>query len=149
MPMSWCISHPIRLVIAVAKGEFDPQDMVEFVLRVDAANARPYRKMIDVTGVTTRFSADRIRRFAQVIRQREEESEVGPIGVVAGSPDAHRQAILFAKQAQHHRPIKVFHEQHDARKWLDALRGQARPRPISDAHTVRLNAMEMRSASPR
>ena len=149
MPLSWCISHPIRLVIAVAKGEFDPQDMAEFVLRVDAANARPYRKMIDVTGVTTRFSADRIRRFARIIRQREEDSDVGPIGVVAGSPDAHRQAILFAKQAQRHRPIKVFHEQHDARKWLDALVGQDRPQPIGAAHTVRLNAMEMRSALPR
>jgi hypothetical protein len=86
--------------------------------------------MIDVTGVTTRFSADRIRRFARVIRQREEESQVGPIGVVAGSLDAHRQAILFAKQAQRHRPIKVFHEQHDARKWLDALVGEDQSRPI-------------------
>jgi hypothetical protein len=149
MPLSWCISHPIRLVIAVAKGEFDPQDMVEFVLRVDAANARPYRKMIDVTGVTTRFSADRIRRFAWLIRQREEESEVGPIGVVAGSPDAHRQAILFAKQAQWQRPIKVFHEQHDARKWLDTLRGHNQPQPVAATHTVRLKAMEMRSALPR
>jgi len=149
MPLSWCISHPIRLVIAVAKGEFDPQDIVEFVLRVDAAHARPYRKMIDVTGVTTRFSADSIRCFASAIRQREEVSEVGPIGVVACSPDAHRQAILFAKQAQWHRPIKVFHEQHDARKWLDAFGRQDRPRPIGATHTVRLNAMEMRSALPR
>jgi len=149
MPLSWCISHPIRLVIAVAKGEFDAQDMMEFVRRVDAANARPYRKMIDVTGVTARFSADRIRRFARAIRQREEESDVGPIAVVAGSPDAHRQAMLFARQAQRHRPIKVFREQHDARKWLDAVGGHDRPRPIGAAHTVRLNAMEMRSALPR
>ena len=147
MPLSWSISHPIRLVIAVAKGEFDPQDMVEFVLRVDAANARPYRKMIDVTGVTTRFSADSIRRFARVIRQREEESEVGPIGVVAGSPNVHRQAVLFAKQAPRYRPIRVFHEQHDARKWLDAIGGEAEPSRSS--YTVRLNAMEMRTALPR
>ena len=136
-------------MIAVAKGELEPQDMMEFVLRIDASNARPYRKMIDVTGVTAKFSADKIRRFARLILQREDESEVGPIGVVAGSPDAHRQAILFATQAQRHRPIKVFHEQHDARKWLDALVGQERPRPIGAAHTVRLKAMEMRSALPR
>jgi len=41
--------------------------------------------------------------------------------VVAGSPEAHRQAILFAKQAQRHRPIKVFHKQHDARRWLNSF----------------------------
>ncbi len=149
MSLSWCISHPSRLVIAVAKGELDPQDMMEFLVRIDAANARPYRKMIDVTGVTDLFSADKIRSFARLIRQREDESEVGPIGVVAGSPDAHRQAVLFAKQAQRFRPIKVFHEQHDARKWLDTIGAEARSRSGGSAYTVRLNAIEMRSALPR
>jgi hypothetical protein len=145
--MSWCISHPNRLVIALAKGELEPQDMMEFVSRIDAANARPYRKMVDVTGVTALFSAEKIRRFAELIRRREDESEVGPIGVVAGSPDVHRQAVLFARQAQRYRPIRVFHEQHDARKWLDAIAVEAKP--SASAYTVRLNAMEMRTAVPR
>jgi len=149
MPLSWSISHPNRLVIAVAKGDLEPKDMMDFVLSVDGASARSYRKMIDVTGVTARFSADKIRRFAHLIRRREDESEVGPIGVVAGSPDVHRQAVLFAKQAQRHRPIRVFHEQHDARKWLDALGAPDPSRKAGATHTVRLNAMEMRSAVPR
>ena len=140
MPFSWCISHPSRLVIAVAKGELDPRDMMEFVFSVDAAKARPYAKMIDVTGVTARFSADKIRCFAVLIRQREDESEVGPIGVVAGSPDAHRQAVLFAKQAQRHRPIKVFHEQHDARKWLHALGIRGQPRTFAPEASRELEA---------
>src|SRR5262249_35749695 len=138
MPLSWCISHPSRLVIAVAKGELEPQDMMDFVLSIDAAGARPYRKMVDVTGVTVRFSADKIRRFAGLIRQREDESEVGAIGVVAGSPETHRQAVLFAKQAQGYRPIRVFHEQHDARKWLDTLGAQGQSQPLGSVHTVRL-----------
>jgi len=149
MPLFWSISHPSRLVIAVAKGDLEPKDMMDFVQSVDGASARSYRKMIDVTGVTARFSAEKIRRFAQLIRRREDESEVGPIGVVAGSPDVHRQAILFAKQAQLHRPIRVFHEQHDARKWLDALCAQSPSRTAGAAHTVRFKAMEMRSAVPR
>jgi hypothetical protein len=134
-------------VIAIAKGDLEPADMLDFVVRIDAARARPYRKMVDVTGVTALFSADKIRRFAHLIRQREEESAVGPIGVVAGSPDVHRQAVLFARQAQRHRQIKVFHEQHDARRWLDAV-GVPGPRDV-ETYTVRLNAMEMRSAVPR
>jgi hypothetical protein len=149
MPLSWSISHPSRLVIAIAKGDLEPEDMMDFVLSVDGASARSYRKMIDVTGVTARFSAEKIRRFAELIRRREDESEVGAIGVVAGSPDAHRQAVLFAKQAQRDRPIKVFHEQHDARKWLDTLGTQNPARAAGPTHTVRLNAMEIRSAVPR
>jgi hypothetical protein len=130
MPLSWCISHSSQLVIAVAKGELDPQDMIEFMQRVDGANARPYAKMVDVTGLTAKFTADKIRAFALAIRRREEESEVGPIAVVAGSPDTHRQAVLFAKQAQRLRPIKVFREQHDARRWLNAFAGAKRHRPV-------------------
>lgn len=149
MPLSWCISHPSRLVIAVAKGELEPSEMMDFIVDIDAADARPYRKMVDVTGVTTKVSADRIRRLSDLILRREGESEVGPIGVVAGSPDVHRHAVLFARHARRHRPIRVFHEQHDARKWLDAIDVSARTEASSDAYTVRLNAMEMRSAFPR
>ena len=149
MPLSWSISHPNRLVIAVAKGELEPHDMMNFVVGIDSANARPYRKMVDVTGVTALFSAEKIRRFARLIRQREDESEVGPIGVVAGSPDVHRQAVLFARHARRNRHIKVFHEQHDARKWLDAVDASRGRRTAGGAYTVRLNAMEMRSAFPR
>jgi len=127
MSLSWCISHPSRLVIAVAKGAFDPQDMIEFMQRIDAANARPYAKMIDVTGLTTKFTPDNIHAFASAIRRREAESAVGPIAVVPGSPDTHRQAILFAKEAEGVRPIKVFHEQHDARRWLNV---SCRPEPL-------------------
>jgi hypothetical protein len=134
-------------VIAIAKGDLEPADMLDFVVRIDAAKARPYRKMVDVTGITALFSADKIRRFAHLIRQREEESEVGPIGVVAGSPNVHRQAVLFARQAQRHRQIRVFHEQHDARRWLDAVDIPG-PKAV-ETYTVRLNAMEMRSAVPR
>ncbi len=130
MPLSWCISHPSRLVIAVGKGELDPQDMIEFMQRIDAASARPYAKMIDVTGLTAKFTGDKIRAFALAIRRREAESEVGPIAVVAGSPDTHRQAILFAKEAQGLRPIKVFREQHDARRWLNAFCRPERLRPL-------------------
>jgi hypothetical protein len=149
MPLFWCISHPSRLVIAVAKGELNPHDMMDFVVGIDAANARPYRKMVDVTGVTAVFSADKIRSFARLVLQREEESEVGPISVVAGSPEVHRQAVLFARHAQRDRRIKVFHEQHDARRWLDAVDSTRRSRTAGGAYTVRLNAMEMRSAFPR
>jgi hypothetical protein len=149
MPLSWCISHPCRLVIAVAKGELEPHDMMEFIVAIDAANARSYRKMVDVTGVTMKVSADSIRRLAGLMLRREQESEVGPIGVVAGSPAVHRQAVLFARQAQRYRLIRIFHEQHDARKWLDAIDVPSRAEASGDAYTVRLNAMEIRSALPR
>ncbi len=149
MPMSWCISHPSRLVIAVAKGRLEPRDMMDFVAGIDAAGARPYRKMVDVTGVTALFSADEIRRFALLIRRREEESDVGPIGVVAGSPEVHRHAVLFTRHARRDRQIEVFHEQHDARKWLDAVAAADGAQTAGGRYTVRLNAMEMRSASPR
>jgi hypothetical protein len=41
MPVQWTISHPKKLVLAVAKGEVRPRAMVDFLGALDAAGARP------------------------------------------------------------------------------------------------------------
>ncbi len=121
MSLSWSISHPYRLVLVVAKGDFQPHEFVRLLEGIDTAKASSYRKIIDVTGLTTRFTADMIRSFASMVRQREDERNVGPIAIVARSSQSHSQATLFAKQARGSRLIHVFHEQHEARRWLDGF----------------------------
>jgi len=119
MPIEWTISHGTRLVLAVTKGELQPDSVRSFLAAIDAAGARPYRKIIDVSALTARFDADTIAAFAAVIREREVGSAVGPIALVAGTGLAARQARAFAERAQLVRPIRVFAEQHEARQWLD------------------------------
>ena len=125
MPIEWTISHGTHLVLALAKGELQPERIREFLAAIDQAGARPYRKIIDITGLTTRFDAAAINSFAGVIREREVGGAVGPVAIVASSGPAAEQARAFAHQAQLVRPIRVFAEQHEARQWLDRLPHEA------------------------
>jgi hypothetical protein len=91
------------------------------LLAIDRANASPYRKIIDPTGLTSRLPVEALRTFSLKIRRREAEREVGPIAIVAGSPQAHELATRFAEEARGLRLIQVFQRQREARRWLDSF----------------------------
>ena len=122
MPIEWTISHGARLVVAVAKGEMRPEHMRTFLQAIDEAGARPYAKMIDVKGLTTRFDAEQIGALAAVVREREVDSVVGPIAIVVGPGPLAQQARAFSERGHLVRPIRVFAELHEARRWLDQQR---------------------------
>ncbi len=132
MSLSWCISHPSRLVLVVAKGEFQPHEFGRLLESIDAAKASPYRKIIDVTGLTTKFTADVLGAFASTVRQREEGRKVGPVAIVAGSRQSHAQATQFAEQARLSRLIHVFQQQSEARRWLDRFYAPEDLRRVSE-----------------
>ena len=121
MPLQWTISHPKRLVVAVAKGEVRPRAMVDFLAALDAASARPYAKLIFVEKLVTTFSEDSVVALANLVRKREEESEVGPIAIITQDDATFEQARQFAHVAQLVRPIMVFREWHEGRRWIDAF----------------------------
>jgi hypothetical protein len=132
MTLAWCISHPSRLVLVVAKGDFQPHESARLLRGIDRAKASPYRKIVDVTGLTSRFTADVLRSFASTVRHREEERHVGPIAIVAGSPQSYRQATKLAKQARGSRLIQVFQQQSEARCWLDGFYAHEHLRRVSE-----------------
>ena len=49
MPVNWTISHPDRLVIAVAEGELTLQDIEQYLDGVVTSDVLGYRKIFDVT----------------------------------------------------------------------------------------------------
>ena len=83
MPLHWTISHSKRLVVAVAKGEMRPGAMVDFLAALDAADARPYGKLVFLEKLVTTFSEESVVALANLVRKREEESVVGPITIIA------------------------------------------------------------------
>ncbi len=132
MPLSWCISHPYRLVLVVAKGDFQAHEFFPLLAGIDRAKASSYRMIVDVTGLTGRSTAEVIQGFAAMVRQGEGERNVGPIAIVAASPHTRRQAIQFANQARSLRLIQVFQQQYEARRWLDGFYAHEGLRRISD-----------------
>ena len=126
MPLQWTISHPKRLVVAVAKGEVRPRAMVEFLAALDSAGARPYGKLILMERLVTTFTEESVATLANMVRKREEESVVGPIAIVAQDDAAFEQACQFAQVAALVRPIRVFREWHEGRRWLDSASDRAK-----------------------
>jgi hypothetical protein len=121
MAVQWTISHSKRLVVAVAKGEMRPGAMIDFLSALDAAGGRPNAKLVFLERLVTTFSEDSVTALANLVRQREQESEVGPIAIVTPDDATFEQACQFADVAELVRPIRVFREWHEGRRWIDAI----------------------------
>jgi len=121
MPLHWSVSHPHRLVIAIAKGEVQAKEVERYLEDIFAQGGGPYRKMFDVSQTETAFDESVLKGFAEWVRRHALHGPLGPIAIVAASDETFRQAGVFAEAATVDRPIKIFREQHEARRWLNAF----------------------------
>ena len=121
MPLHWTVSHPQRLVIAVAKGEVRAEEVETYLENVFAQGGAPYRKMFDISQTETAFDESVLKGFAAWVRRRAADGPIGPVAIVATGDEGFRQAGVFAEAATVDRPIRIFREQHEARRWLNAF----------------------------
>jgi hypothetical protein len=122
MPLHWTISHPNRLVLAIVKGQCRRDDVEGYFAGLDADHAHSYRKIFDVTQAEPLLlSPHDISMLASQVKRTAKREPLGPIAIVAVSPENHALAQLFASEAVAERPISVFRELHEARRWLDGF----------------------------
>ena len=121
MPLHWTVSHPQRLVIAIAKGEVKAEEVDRYLTDIFAQGGGPYRKMFDVSQTDTAFDESVLKGFAETVRRQASLGPIGPLAIVASSDESFLQAGVFAAAATVDRPIKIFREQHEARRWLNAF----------------------------
>ena len=119
MPLQWTVSHPTRLVIAVAKEEIRLKDIEDYLDDLLAAGALPYRKIFDTTGATVKLEEDDLMALGARIRAYIPLGPIGPLAIVATTERSYGQARMFTALAEADRPIKIFRELHTARRWLD------------------------------
>ncbi|WP_428673563.1 hypothetical protein [Reyranella sp.] len=119
MPIQWTISHPTRLVVAVCKGAITRQNIEAYLDAVVVADTLTYRKIFDMTQATANLPDDDMMALGARIRAYATVSDLGPLAIVATTPDSYERAHLFAALAEAMRPLKIFRELHLARRWLD------------------------------
>ena len=78
MPLHWTVSHPQRLVIAIAKGEVQPQEVEKYLADMFAQGGGPYRKMFDVSQTERGERAQPQREVAVACLGREDRTEAAP-----------------------------------------------------------------------
>ncbi len=123
MPVQWTVSHPTRLVIAVARGDLRLPDIESYLDGVVTAGALAYRKIFDMTQSTPNLGDDDLMALGARIRAYIALGEIGPLAIVATTDKSYEQAMMFATLAEANRPVKIFRELHLARQWLDAEPG--------------------------
>jgi hypothetical protein len=108
-------------VIAIAKGEVQPREVEKYLSDMFAQGGGSYRKMFDVSQTQTAFGDAVLKGFAETVRRHAAAGPIGPIAIVAANDETFRQAAVFAEAATVDRPIKIFREQHEARRWLNVF----------------------------
>jgi hypothetical protein len=120
MPIHWTISRPNKLIVAVCKDAVTRTDIEDYLDAVVVADALAYRKIFDLTRGQVDLPDDDMMALGARIRAYATISAIGPLAIVAGTPESHERAQLFAALADAQRPIRIFTELHEARQWLDS-----------------------------
>ena len=120
MPLSWTISHPQRLVIAVARDEVAPHEFGAYLEAMQPVGG--YAKMFVVSGMSPVFDTALMQSVGRAVRDHAVREPLGPIAIVADNEAAYASAMVYADTVRGlQRPIRIFREQHEARHWLDSF----------------------------
>jgi hypothetical protein len=134
MPVQWTISHAKNLVLAVARPPVGAHEIESYLHAVALDGGMPYAKIFCIADVDSALSGENIAALGDIVRRYALYGRIGPIAIVAPFDRGYRQARLFADAAQAERPLAIFRELHEARRWIDSLtRGPGPDRPAAPA----------------
>jgi hypothetical protein len=119
MPLTWTVSHPTQLVVAVCKGHVSATDVLEYLDEIDRAGAMPYRKVFDLTGVAGVIPAEDVRLIGMRVVALSGAKPTGPLAIVVASDAIEALSKVFEVTADTKRPLQIFRDLHKARAWLD------------------------------
>ena len=119
MPIHWTISKPTKLIVAVCKDTVSRQDIEGYLDAVVVADGLPHRKIFDMTHAEVKLTNDDMMALAARIRAYATTGQMGPLAIVASTPQSYERAHLFTTLADAERPVRIFRELHAARQWLD------------------------------
>ena len=120
MSLEWKIHHPDRMVEAVAKGSVELHDIERYLDDVMVSDALPYRKFFDTSQAASALSDEDLMMLGARLSAYTSLGPIGPLAIVAPTPELRQQARLFAVLAPADRPLKIFKTTKAARKWLEA-----------------------------
>ena len=125
MPVHWTVSHPQRLVVAVAKDQVTVADIEQYFAGVTADGAMAYAKIFEVTHTPGALSDENLNALGQRVVFYAQHGQVGPVAIVAASEESYQKASVFAAAAKVSRPLMIFRELHAARRWIDTRKDPA------------------------
>ena len=121
MPIHVRISHHDRLVVAVCHGTITAEELLNAVRESVEQGALHYRKIIDVAAANSDADMDRLKQLLVLARKSPQAAQRGPPAFVVDGKRGDTVRELAALTENGERPIRVFTNLHEARKWLDEI----------------------------
>ena len=126
MPIHVRVSHPDRLIVAVAHGTISAGEFQEAVRSFVQQGALHYRKIIDVAAANTTADIEHLKGLLAMARAAPNAAERGPLAFVVDGGRGELVRELAGMRDEGERPVQVFTNLHEARRWLDELAWAAR-----------------------
>jgi hypothetical protein len=121
MPIHVRISHHDRLVVVVAHGTLTGEELMNAVRGSVEQGALHYRKIIDVAAANSDADMERLKQLLVLARSSPQAAQRGPLAFVVDSKRGDTVRELAALVEEGERPMRVFTNLHEARKWLDEI----------------------------
>jgi hypothetical protein len=119
MPIEWRIDQANRLVVATCRGPLSRVEIEQYLDKVVVEGALPFRKIFDITNATSALAEGDMMALGARIRAYDGISEMGPLVIVAVTPEGEDLARRFVNLAGASRPTKVVATVEAAQRWLE------------------------------
>ena len=130
MSIELTINNAERLVVALCKGMVSRLEIEDYLDKVVVADALPYRKIFDTTDATMVLDDADMMALGARIRAYDGISAMGPLAIVAATPESRDQARMFAALGRADRQVMIFGAMQAAERWLDEQTvGDGKPAP--------------------
>ena len=120
MSLRWTIDDTNRTVDIVAEGAVTLADAMAFFDDMERAKALPYNKLLDGPRGYAAMADEELMAIAARMRDLHSQGVMGALAIVITREQSHRLARLLGAAAVADRPIKVFDDVRQARRWRDA-----------------------------
>lgn len=122
--LTYSISHEEKLVFIQVQSEVVPAEIQSALFAIRAAGALPFRKLIDLSfaPLTQGIAGIRaIRALNQDAGGAGKSAARGPVAIVVGSELAAEMVEMFDETMRVDRPLHIFRDLDEARRWLDEI----------------------------
>lgn len=119
MPLNWTIAPLEHTVVCVSESVVTLQDVLAFYDALEKAGALPYRKIIDASIGSLGLTDAEIAQLTARTRQLRQGTTLGAMAVVTVSGRKAGLSKILRALSTVDRPLRIFDNIHDARRWLD------------------------------
>jgi hypothetical protein len=121
MAIIWTVSHPERLVVAVARNAVTATDILFCVDGMLKAGVISYRKIYDMTLLGITMPKLDLRSVGKRMAAIADSQGFGPVAIVVSSNGVAGSARHFEETSAARRPVQIFRDLYAARVWLDEI----------------------------